>query len=132
MESRAEIAGRVFDYWREVMETPRAKMDLKRETAIISLLSIGYEEDDLRAAIDGCKASPFHMGQNDRGTVYNAITLIFRSADKVDAFIAIAEARKRVLAHRQAQKKELGPVNSTSGEVYKHQRGALLALVGKT
>jgi hypothetical protein len=75
----------VFDYWKEVMGKKRAVMDTKRARDIGWAIAV-YGLDGARDAIDGCKASPFHMGQNNRKTAYNDITLIFRDAEHVERF----------------------------------------------
>jgi hypothetical protein len=77
----------VFDYWRETMKHPSAKLDAKRTATVGSALGLGYSVDDLKAAILGCSRSPFHRGENDRKTVYDSLALIFRDADKIDGFI---------------------------------------------
>lgn len=87
----------VFDHWRAVMGHPRAKLDPKRRRVIAAALKL-YSLDDCKAAIDGCRASPFHMGENDRRERYDGIDLIFRSADKIDGFIAKAPASPAVKA----------------------------------
>ena len=80
----------VFLYWQKVHNHPRAKLDDKRKRKINSLLKIGYTVDDLKTAVDGCKASPFHQGQNKRKTIYDDIELICRDASHVDKFIKTA------------------------------------------
>jgi hypothetical protein len=84
---RDEVA-EVFDHWRSVMGHPRAELDPKRRKAIAGALK-RYSLADCMAAIDGCRNSPHHMGQNDRRTVYDRIGLIF-DPDKIDGFIAKA------------------------------------------
>lgn len=81
----------VFDYWRVVMLSPRAKLDDKRRRLIKAALK-NYSAEELKRAIDGCKASPFHMGQNDRKVKYNGLDLILRCAEKIEGFIAKADA----------------------------------------
>lgn len=76
----------VFEYWQTVMEKPRAKLDSKRAKRIQWALKT-YSMDACRTAIDGCRRSVWHMGQNDRMTVFNDITLIFRDADHVERFL---------------------------------------------
>lgn len=53
---------------------------------------------ELCRAIDGCAASPFHMGDNDRGNKYNRISNIFKGKrggrtlrEQIDMFLEIAE-----------------------------------------
>lgn len=82
----ADVA-RVFDFWREHMSHPRAKLDAKRKKNIQARLKDGYSVDDLRLAVKGCKCSPFHMGENSSGTVYDDIELICRESKNVDKFI---------------------------------------------
>ena len=83
----------VFDHWTAVHSKPRAKLDEKRKKLIRSALRTGYTVDDLRAAIDGCKASKFHQGDNDRGMVYDDLGLILRDAAKIDQFIGLANQK---------------------------------------
>jgi len=80
----------VFKYWQQIMDHPRAKLDDKRKGKIKKRLQDGYTVDDLQRAVDGCKRSPHHMGENDRGTVYDDIELICRDASRVEKFIALA------------------------------------------
>lgn len=83
----------VFDHWIAVHGKPRAKLDDKRRTLIRKALRLGYTVDDLRGAIDGCKASPFHQGDNQDGRVYDDLGLILRDASKIDQFIALANRK---------------------------------------
>lgn len=77
----------VFDHWRSVMNHPKAKIDPKREKAIKSAIGLGYTVSDLCLAIDGCRNSPWHMGKNDRATVFDGLDLILRDAAHIDKFI---------------------------------------------
>lgn len=88
---------RVFEYWRNVMNHHRSQLDEKRRKAIRAAIKMGYSEDDLRRAIDGCRNSPFHMGENDRNARYDELTLILRDASHIDRFIRQAsEAPSRL------------------------------------
>ncbi len=78
----------VFEYWRQVMGHPQALLDTKRSRAIAARIKSGYSVEQLKQAIDGCKASPWHQGQNERHQVYDDIELICRDAKRVEAFIA--------------------------------------------
>jgi uncharacterized protein YdaU (DUF1376 family) len=77
---------RVFVHWNKVMGK-RAKLDDTRKKLIFSSLK-DFSVDDLCQAIDGCKKSTFHMGQNDQRTVYNELSLILRNAEKIEGFMA--------------------------------------------
>lgn len=94
-----DLVAEVFDHWRVKMSSPRSKLDDKRKRLIANALK-NYQVEDLKQAIDGCAASPFHMGQNDRKEKYNGLDLILRNADKIDGFIA--KAIDRPVAPRQS------------------------------
>lgn len=74
----------VFDHWRKVHRHPQSKLDAKRRKVIRDALRL-YSAADLCLAISGYLNSPFHMGQNDRATVYDDIALMLRSAKEIDA-----------------------------------------------
>jgi uncharacterized protein YdaU (DUF1376 family) len=84
--------GDVFDYWKTVMgKTGQTVLDGKRKARIV--WAIGqYGVETAKRAIDGCKASAWHMGENDKGQRYDDLTLIFRDASKVENFLEIANA----------------------------------------
>lgn len=79
----------VFSYWQTIFDHPKAKLDNKRKQKIEKALKL-YSMDDLKKAIDGCSKSKFHLGMNDSGTKYDGIELIFRDAEHVEKFIALA------------------------------------------
>lgn len=76
----------VFDHWREVMDHPEAKLTKDRRTKVKARLAEGYTVEHLLDAIDGCKKSKFHMGENPERRKHDDLTLICRSASKVDQF----------------------------------------------
>lgn len=78
----------VFDFWKEHLNHPRAILDKKREGAIGTRLKDGYSVDDLRAAIKGCKLTPYNMGDNRDRRVYDDIELICRDSKHVEQFVA--------------------------------------------
>lgn len=80
----------VFDYWQRAMKSPRSKLDAKRKGSIKKSLALGYTVEQLKTAIKGCRMTPHNMGQNERGTVFNGIDLIFKCADNIDRFISTA------------------------------------------
>jgi hypothetical protein len=81
---------RVFHRWREVTGHVDAKFTPKRERAVEGRLAQGYTVEQLFEAISGCKASPFHQGKNENGTVFDDLELICRNGEKVEKFLAIA------------------------------------------
>ena len=111
MAAAAEVHA-VFLYWQERMVKPRAKLDSKREEKIRSRLNDGYSVQDLKDAVDGCRQSAWHQGQNDRKRKYDDIELICRDARRVDEFIEEClkwrkiEARKKAEADRLAEEEQ--------------------------
>src|SRR5215831_14030148 len=72
----------VFEYWRDKTGRLDAKLTGEREMKIRARLAEGYTLDQLKQAVDGCRSSSFHQGDNDRGHRYDDITLICRSGSK--------------------------------------------------
>lgn len=96
-EAEKEIAtdvAAVFAEWQIVLNHPKAKLDKTRSTKIKARLK-DYTVDELRNAIKGVSKSPYHLGENDAGTRYDGISTIFKNADQVDKFIALANNPKR-------------------------------------
>lgn len=79
---------KVFEHWRRRMNKPKnTKLTPGRRKVIRARLAEGYTTDQLMKAVDACSASEFHMGQNDRKTAYNDLTLIFRNGEKLEQFL---------------------------------------------
>jgi hypothetical protein len=93
-QSKRGAVGRVFNDWKEVMES-RSKMDSARETKIkLALNNYGFSEDDLKLAIRGCASSKWHMGNDPNNKkVFNSIELIFRNSDKIEYFKNMAVSK---------------------------------------
>lgn len=81
-------AEQVFEHWQRVMAHPTAKFTKERRAKVKARLSEGYTVEQLKAAVDGCRASPHHRGQNDAGAVYDDLELICRNGGKVESFVA--------------------------------------------
>ena len=86
---RSRQVHEVFDYWRLVLNHPQATLDDKRKRVIEKALR-SWSVDQCKRAIDGCKASPFHMGENADGKVHDGLALILRDAEHFENFVAIA------------------------------------------
>lgn len=76
----------VFAYWQSVMGHSDSNLTDERRRKIEARLREGSTVDQIKAAIDGCRASAFHMGENDAGKRHDDITLICRSGSKLDWF----------------------------------------------
>lgn len=93
----------VFDHWRSTLQHPEAKLTPKRRRLVRERLGEGYTVADVRRAIEGCRASPFHMGVNDRRRVYDDIALICRDGEHVEQFKALWKQPPRPEADLQAE-----------------------------
>lgn len=82
----------VFEYWQKTMGHTSAQLDDVRHKKIKARLKDGYTAEQLCKAVDGCKMSPYHQGQNENRTIYDDIELICRDGPKVDGFIKKSEA----------------------------------------
>ncbi len=91
----------VFDHWKIAHKHPLARLGLnttKRYRAIAGRLKDGYSVSQLKTAVDGCRNSPHHMGENDRHEIYDDIELICRDAAHVDKFIRFASVKTNGLS----------------------------------
>ena len=98
--------GRIFDYWRSVTGHPTAKLTPKRERKVRDRLVQGYTEADIRAAIDGCKASAFHQGNNEQGKRYDDLELICRDGEHLEQFVSNEGGTNGGTIRRDAIRKE--------------------------
>lgn len=82
----------VFEFWQLEMGHPQAKLTPRRRSRIADRLREDYSAETLKQAVLGCKASPFHRGENKDGKVFDDIELICRSGEKVEQFLACLPA----------------------------------------
>ena len=102
-------AAGVFAYWKRALGHPDAKFGPERRRKIQARLREGYTPEQLMAAVNGCRASPHHMGVNDTGTIYDSVELIFRNGEKVEYFMARdGGAQDDSVAHARRVRSELG------------------------
>jgi len=93
----------LFEYWAKRMQKPgSARLTAGRRAKVEARLREGYSVEDIKAAIDGCARSKFHMGENDGGRVHNDLELICRSGSKLEGFrdggssVAVAETPEKI------------------------------------
>ena len=89
-EVTTQVEIEIFQYWQARFSKPRARFSPERRKVIRARLRDGYDAAYIRRAIDGCHASPFHNGENDRNTEHNDITLICRNSTKLEQFYQLA------------------------------------------
>ena len=82
----------IFKHWQTTLNHPRAVLDLRRQRLLERALR-QYSVDDLKQAINGCASSKWHMGENDKGRIYDALTLIFRDSDHIEDFMRMANTK---------------------------------------
>lgn len=87
----------VRDHYFEVM-TPRSRSFGPQERAIIREALKVATKSECKRAIDGCRASSFHMGDNDRRKKYNGLSQILKgkrggrtTREQIDFFLDTAE-----------------------------------------
>lgn len=85
----ASATAQVFQHWKQTHGHPSAKLDVKREKTILDALKT-YSAEDLCLAISGYKNSKWHMGENDRKTVFDGLHLLLRDAEHIDQGIKLA------------------------------------------
>lgn len=81
----------LFTFWQETLGHSKAKLDTARKTKIEKALKLGYSVEDLKLAIQGCKLSKWHMGDNPDRRIYDGIGVIFKNAEKIENFIQLAQ-----------------------------------------
>lgn len=87
-ENGNAIAKRVLAEWIKVTDRDAGKvlLNTKRREKIYARLNEGYDEADLRDAVRGIVLSEFHMGDNDRGKIYDDLFTILRDGGQVEKF----------------------------------------------
>ena len=81
----------LFDFWKDTFNRRASTVldDKRKDKLSVAIRNYGMET--CKHAILGCSMSDFHMGNNNRNKVNNDLTLIFRNAEKVEAFVEVYE-----------------------------------------
>lgn len=81
-----DLARKLFELW--LTETGRNpnqnRLTTKRRGLVRARLKDGYTEEQLRQAIQGIAASPWHQGQNPSGQRYDTFQFIFRDGENIE------------------------------------------------
>jgi hypothetical protein len=80
----------LFEHWQTSTGQQRATFSAKRRTLAVKAIE-SYGLDYCLKAAEGWRHSPFHRGENDRGTIYNRFGLIFRDDEHIEQFHNFAE-----------------------------------------
>ena len=91
VDETSAAARKVFEHWCSTMAKSRAFFDRRRLRTVVARLHDGFSVEQLCKAIDGCRADSWSMGDNDRRTAYNDLSLICRDAAHVEKFMGFAD-----------------------------------------
>lgn len=91
----------VFQHWQQTLQHPQAKLTEDRKRKVQARLREGFTVEQLKAAIDGCARSPFHMGENDQGQKHDDLELICRKGSQVEKFANMPAGGQRDEARRR-------------------------------
>lgn len=96
-------AERVFSHWVFMMgkRPGRVAFGPGRRKVVERALAL-YPEEVVLLAVDGCAASPWHAGENDRATVYTDLELILRDEQHIERFAELGERVHERAARQQA------------------------------
>ena len=104
----------VFEYWIEHHTSGKGRrpvLSADREKKIRAAIASHGVDTTLRA-IDGCRLSGWHMGDNPSGQKYNDISLILRNAGKIESFAALVDGETANVFPRDVQLSSFkGPLN---------------------
>lgn len=113
----ADTERRIYEFWIETMglDAKKTKFDTNmRQRKVHARLAEGYSEADLRAAIVGCKLSPWHQGENPTGAIYSDLELICRNDANVRKFMAVAH--KNASGHKYGRMAQVQEIRVTCGD----------------
>lgn len=89
----SDPAQELFDHWVSVLRAGRRGVKpafTPKRRKLLERWFTYYDLPTLKAAVDGCAQSDFHMGQNSRNRRYDSLELIFRDAEHIERFANIA------------------------------------------
>lgn len=96
----------VFQHWQQKLNHPQAKLTPERQRKISVALK-NYSAASLCQAIDGCSVTPHNLGHNDRGEVYDDISLIVRDAEHIERFMRNAKQPPKLNGGHHAKPSKL-------------------------
>jgi len=110
-ESKTKAVDAVLSHYRELH--PLARPGKKERSLIAARWAEGYSAKDLKDAIDGCHATPFNAGDNDRNAKHLGIAVIFRSSDQVARFIETTRHPPQQRNGRKSRRQTFDPRQTT-------------------
>lgn len=91
----------IFNYWKAKANHPRAKLDVKRKSAIEKALK-NYSVEDIKNAIDGCLSNDYNIENG-----FDDIELICRNSTKTDRYIKISKNPQLGKSKKQKSKSQM-------------------------
>lgn len=115
---RGEVV-EVFDFWRANTGHLKALLTGDRKRRIEARLKEGATVAELKTAIRNRANSPFHMGDNPQGTVWDGIEVLLKNRAQVEKFMALsAPTRPRAPVNAATQREQAKVI-----EIQELQRG---------
>lgn len=95
---------RIFEHWVFMLgkHPRRTALGPTRRRSIERMLAL-YDEETLLLAIEGCAASAWHAGENDRGRAFDDLELILRDEAHVERFADLGQRLRDRLLERDAK-----------------------------
>jgi hypothetical protein len=109
----------IFNHYHHKHHHPmRLQPDPKSKAgqAIAARLREGWSVAELCKAIDGFHLSPFHQGQNDKGTSYLGLKTLMRDREQVEKGIEMAENPPKPNGGRPTHDMRVGRVGAEECE----------------
>ena len=102
---------RVFEHWVFMLgkNARRTALGPTRRRAIERALLL-YDAETLLLAIEGCAASAWHAGENDRGRAFDDLELILRDEAHVERFAEDGQCLRDRLRARAAAQRTVVPI----------------------
>lgn len=93
---KPDVVQELFDHWKAAFrKNSRTLLDANRRRLLERALSptgLRATPQEVKAAIDGCAKSPWHMGSNPSGKKYSELGLILRNREKLESFIEASQS----------------------------------------
>lgn|GEM_PF-5289604 len=83
-----EQATAIFEHWQKLMNRHDVTLTSDRIAHVRkAILDWGYSKEQLFDVVLGCSRTPYNMGKNKDGLLYNDFSTIFRSQEQIDRMI---------------------------------------------
>jgi hypothetical protein len=117
---------RIFDHWVFMLHknARRTALGPTRRRSIERMLAL-YDEETLLLAVEGCAASAWHAGENDRGRAFDDLELILRDEAHVERFAELGQRLRDRVREREATARTVAPIVEPDADAIAEQRARL-------